>query len=129
MKKMFALALALVMTFALAIPSFAATVPATQSGDVKASYSPAAAPDTVYSVNVEFGAMTFTYHGAAEGDWNPGTHGYTNGTEASWSYADGANAVTVTNHSNAAVAVTVTYHKDAAHQGITGNVHLYTIGE
>ncbi len=74
---------------------------------------------TVYSVDVEWGAMTFRY---TTGTWDPETHQMkTDATSTGWevydSQADKAlgdiqhdiNRVTVTNHSNADVWATLTY--------------------
>ena len=117
MKKFLMIALVVAMVLATAIPCFAA-----ESADVKVNYAAGAGADAVYSVDVTFGAMAFTYTDASKGTWNPETHAYDNITAAAWSYADGANVVTVANHSDAAVAVTVTYEAAEGFDAITGTV-------
>lgn len=74
--------------------------------------------DTVYSVDVEWGTMTFKY----ENTWNPETH--TNGglwkvydtgeNSAISSTQDDTNMITVTNHSNASVYATFEYTPDTS---------------
>ena len=121
MKKFFALALALVLTFALAVTCFAEYVPemdalgesATQN--VTVSYQAGAAAATVYSVDVVFESMAFTYKDTVMGTWNPETHSYNGTVDAHWEDAD-AN-ITVTNHSNAAVAVTVAFAANGEYTG------------
>ena len=124
MKKLFALALALVLTFALAVTCFAATAntstPATNA--VKATYKAGTSSDTtVYSVDVTFGDMNFTYTDKSTGTWDPATHSYPDTVAAKWDKTTAE--ITVKNHSNAAVAVTVSYAKDAGYTGeVTGNI-------
>ena len=120
MKKFFAFVLALALTCALAVTCFAAAAPAT--GEVKATYAAGATDNTkVYSVDVTFGDMNFTYTDAGTGTWNPETHEYASGAAASWNKTTAD--ITVKNHSNDAVAVTVSYAKDAEYTGaVTGSI-------
>ncbi len=118
MKKFFALALALVLTCALAVTCFAATANTTTpaTGAVKATYVAGATnTDKVYSVDVTFGDMNFTYTDTATGAWNPENHSYPDTVPAAWNKTSAD--ITVKNHSNAAVAVTVAYAKDAGYTG------------
>ena len=119
MKKIIAIALALVMTLALSVTCFAA-LPDDQTSDVKATYAAGGnAADVVYSVDVAFGDMEFTYTDKAN-KWNPETHAYDIPTgEASWSST--TNTVAVTNHSNAVVNVTFEYEAKAGYTGISGS--------
>ena len=117
MKKFFALALALVLACSLAVTCFAATA---GSGNVKATYAAGAAVETVYSVDVKFGDMAFTYTAASQGTWNADEHKYEDATEAAWTAV--GNTVTVTNHSNVAVAITVTYAPATDFEGVTGTI-------
>ncbi len=90
---------------------------------------------TVYSVDVEWGAMTFRY---TTGTWDPETHQMkTDATSTGWevydSQADKAlgdiqheiNRVTVTNHSNADVWAKLTY--EGSNEG--GKDYSATVGE
>ncbi len=83
---------------------------------------------TVYSVDVEWGAMTFEYEASK---WNPETHKTEPGT--GWQVYDSAadkvlddtqaaiNKVTVTNHSNAPVYATLSYTGNESYADITGS--------
>ncbi len=73
--------------------------------DVNASYVAGSASQTVYSVDITWGSMAFTYTDASAGTWNPDTHAYDGATEADWTCEENANAISITNHSNAAVTV------------------------
>ena len=97
------------------IPATSFTIQSEQSGDgtgsysaeVKGTYQPGGSGAVVYSVDIAWIDMNFTYTGAGEGTWNPETHQYEGGTEASWT--DSNASVTVINHSNAAVTVTASF--------------------
>lgn len=92
-----------------------------ESKDVVANYQEGVSADTVYSVDIVWGSMEFTYTGAGEGTWNPDTHTFSGGTAAGWSCETNANKVTLTNHSNAAVTATLSYTPGTNYSGITGN--------
>ena len=97
------------------IPATSFTIQSEQSGDgtgsysadVKGTYHAGSSGAVVYSVDIAWTDMNFTYTGAGEGTWNPETHQYEGGTEASWT--DSNASVTVINHSNAAVTVTASF--------------------
>ena len=97
------------------IPATSFTIQSEQSGDgtgsysaeVKGAYQAGGSGAVVYSVDIAWTNMNFTYTGAGEGTWNPETHQYEGGTEASWT--DSNASVTVINHSNAAVTVTASF--------------------
>lgn len=92
-----------------------------QNFDVKANYQEAEEPETVYSVDIVWGSMLFTYYEEERGDWNPDLHKYENDTSAYWTCAQGANAITVTNHSNTDISATFTYSAAQNYSGITGD--------
>lgn len=121
-KRVFAIPLAGIMLAALAVPALARegdisegeiTKTATpQEIQVRGQHASAGSEeDIVYSVDVEWGSMTFDYVSNASKIWNPETHTYSDGTASSrWRPAakeDGAvldsNAIKVTNHSNTEV--------------------------
>ena len=122
MKKFFAFALALVLTFALSVTCFAAIAAdgtGSESKSVTAKYVAPTYSGEVYGVNVEFGKMEFTYTAASQGTWDPDTHTYLESAAAKWT-ADG-NTVKVTNHSNVAITVKVAYANAQGVEGVTGS--------
>lgn len=94
---------------------------------------------TVYSVDVEWGAMTFQYENST---WDPETHTKTTG--AGWQVYDSEadkvvvnddgtkveehaiNEIKVTNHSNDKVWATLSYAKEAAYTGTDGKFSFTT---
>ncbi len=132
MKKTLALLLTLAMVLSLAIvPAAAATTMdnitatgGTATHDVTATYrtsSGSTGGGTVYSVDITWGDMAFTYTAGSAGTWNPATHSVAGGTSGAWApdTSDG-NKITVTNHSNAEVTASLTYTAETAFSGITG---------
>lgn len=83
--------------------------------EMTGSFDPAEDEDIVYSVDVSWGSMEFTYEDEIEGTWNPATHNYDGAEPAGWNCTNGANKVTVTNHSNADVKVSFGYTPNAAY--------------
>ncbi len=109
MKKLLSLILALALVLSLSVTAFAAegvSNGGTDSADVKGTYSTEATV-TVYSVDIAWSGLEFTYNGAFEGNWNPENHEYEDATAAGWAAGNGT--ITVTNHSNAAITATPTY--------------------
>lgn len=133
MKKLFSLILALTLLLSLGTVAAFAANPITaangsDSKEVKGSYQAGDVSDTVYSVDVSWGSMEFTYTGASEGTWNPATHQYDGAAAGGWAVnAAGGNKITVTNHSNAAVTATLSYAAEAAYSGITGSFDTDTL--
>lgn len=120
MKKLIATALALTMTLSLSTTALAAgNVDGAGVGsqvpiDVTAKYNDSATEPIVYSVDLTWEDMTFTYNESGTRTWDPDTHTYTDTTSAGWDKYTAA--VTATNHSNANVTVSFTYTP----QGDTG---------
>lgn len=83
--------------------------------EMTGSFDPAEDETIVYSVDVSWGSMEFTYEDEIEGTWNPATHNYDGAEPAGWNCTNGANEVTVTNHSNADVKVSFGYTPNAAY--------------
>lgn len=125
MKKLISLILSLVLVLSMSITAFAAEAADNNTAVVKGSYT-ASDGGIVYSVDVAWGSMEFDYEVPA-GVWNEQTHSYESGA-AKWTYAAGANAVKVTNSSNAAVTVNVT--TNILLSGITASVEggSFTLG-
>ena len=122
MKKLLVVVLALALLCAMPLNASAVNVGSggSASADVKGTYVPGGTSSAVYSVDITWGSMEFTYTAASEGTWNPQTHGYDNVTPAAWSCEAGANEITVTNHSNAKVTATFEYTPDAAFSAVKG---------
>lgn len=127
MKKKTALVLTLAMVFSLApLSAYADTIGTaggTASHDVTATYradSSGGAGGTVYSVDITWGDMAFTYTAEA-GIWDPAKHTYTDAKGGAWAVdKEGGNTITVTNHSNADVTAVFNYAADTGFDGITG---------
>ena len=125
-KKLTAVAMTGMMTLGMGT-SVCAASPITQIGgtdakDVKATYATNQAAQTVYSVDIAWGGMQYTYTIDSEGTWNPSTHKFDGASEAgSWSCSDGADKVKVTNHSNAAVKAAFTYEAENDYKTINGS--------
>lgn len=113
MKKIVAAAASLTLACALATSAFAespvTSIPGSDSATVYGTYQAGGSGDVVYSVDIAWEAMNFTYTAAGQGTWNPQDHQYDGGSQASWS---GTSSITVTNHSNAAVKATASYEAD-----------------
>ena len=120
MKKIIAAALALTMTLGMSTTALAAgNVDGAGTGpqepiDVTAKYNDSTTEPTVYSVDLTWEDMTFTYTESGTRTWDPDTHTYTDTTSAGWDKFTAA--VTATNHSNTEVTVSFTYTS----QGDTG---------
>lgn len=125
MKQIFTLALTFLLIFTLVtVTAFAADATITAGGgtatkEVTASYHSGAGGSTVYSVDITWGNMAFTYSEGAGSTWNPATHQYSSGGAGVWS--NSGNTVTVTNHSNAQVTANLAYDKAAGYEGISGS--------
>ena len=87
--------------------------------DVKAKYSGGAAEPEVYSVDVTWGKMEFTYSVGGTRTWNPATHLYDENVTAGWT--EDGNGITVVNHSNAEVNFAFTAQAAAGFEAIALN--------
>ena len=125
MKQIFTLALTFLLIFSLVtVTAFAADATITEAGKsatkaVKASYRSGAGGSTVYSVDITWGSMEFTYSEGPSPTWNPATHTYSSGGTGGWSH--NGNKITVTNHSNTKVTANLTYTPKAGYDGISGS--------
>ena len=81
------------------------------STDVTGTYQ-AGTPSTVYSVNITWGSMAFTYQDK-ERQWNPQSQQYEDKTQAYWTCTSGANKVEVENRSNAAVDAKLSFTQES----------------
>lgn len=131
MKKVFIMILTL-MLVAVPVTAFAAEDTITSKNenrniDVHAKYADGTSTPDVYSVDVVWGAMQFTYSASGTREWDPSTHQYTDNTTAGWT--ENGNTVTVTNHSNKAVDVAFSYAKASGFDGVSGSFSVtdYTL--
>lgn len=105
-KSIFRVIIAFMLCFSMSVNAFAAEPGQTDSKDVTADYN-GAASEPVYSVEITWGSLAFTYNAENAGTWNPDEYVYEGATGESWACEAGANRITVTNHSNAAVTATI----------------------
>ena len=137
MKKKLALVLTLAMVFSLAPLSAYAdtkstinTANGTATHDVTATYvagSSGGAGTPVYSVDIVWGDMAFTYTEEA-GVWNPATHETTGAGGGIWkATSPDGNKIKVTNHSNAAVTATFSYAAATGYDSISGSFDKATL--
>lgn len=125
MKKISAVILTLALFFMTSVTAFAANkitaVNGSDSAIVRGTYNAGSAAATVYSVDITWGSMDFTYTDASTGTWNPATHQYDNNSAAKWSCSEGADKISVTNHSNAGITVRLGYEPGTGYNGISGS--------
>lgn len=131
MKKLLTIILSLALLSMASVTAFAASPITSEDGsdsaDVKGTYVAGGSATTVYSVDITWGSMEFTYTDVSSGTWNPQTHQYDGAATAGWSCATDANKITVTNHSNAAVIAQLSYTPDAKYSGIAGSFTKETL--
>lgn len=119
MKKSAIALMGLACTLAVSSAAFAADLPDPSTHAVNGRYHANSTVETVYSVDVAWDSMEFTYTVDSEGTWNPTTHKYDSASEGQWSQNN--NTVKVTNHSNAKVKVAVIYAAEDSYSDITGS--------
>lgn len=116
------------MILSMSATAFAAEGSVTNQGigdqtiDVTARYTVSTSSETVYSVDITWDNMIFTYSESSVRTWNPENHTYTANRSGGWNKTTAD--ITVTNHSNADVTVKLTYTADTANgnTGVTGTL-------
>lgn len=117
MKKLISMLLALILVLSLGTVAFATTTN-TGTGDysyeVTGSYVPGSdSSETLFSVDIQWEGMSFTYHDKVAGAWDAENYKYLDDTPAYWegltanSKAEGF--IKVTNHSNAKITAIPAY--------------------
>lgn len=125
MKKMIAATLALTLSMSMGNLVYAVE---DKSADIKATYQAGnESTDTVYSVDVNWGSLEYTYSSGVTKSWDPTTLKYkeTSGT-SSWTCQEGVDQITVTNNSNADITASLAYAKTDSN--ITGTFTNSKIG-
>ena len=119
MKKLVSMLAVAALTCTMGTTAFAADQDGVSTGDytadVKGTYQAGGA--VVYSVDIAWTNMNFTYTGAGEGTWDPETHQYSGSSEGAWTASN--DSITVTNHSNAAVKATASYQAETGYESTT----------
>lgn len=119
MKKLVSMLAVAALTCTMGTTAFAADQDGVSTGDytadVKGTYQAGGA--VVYSVDIAWTNMNFTYTGAGKGTWDPETHQYSGSSEGAWTASN--DSITVTNHSNAAVKATASYQAETGYESTT----------
>lgn len=122
MKKLISAALAAFVSFApvalSAEESKGNEVPGSTTIDVSGKFDDQTTEVDKYSVDIEWGAMQFTYSVSGTKTWNPSTHEFDFSTEDTWTPA--GNTVKVTNHSSKEVTAELTFSPEAAYSEVQG---------
>lgn len=112
MKKIIAAALVFALsTGSTVFASEAGPTPENNTADIKATYNAETPePKTVYSVDVAWGSLEYTYSSGTKRSWNPETLKFEDTTGTSeWSCAENADKINITNNSNTAITATLAY--------------------
>lgn len=126
MRKIIAFITSCIMILSFAMPAFAATV-AENGGAVftpiKVSYELSSSQtEEVYYVDVSWGSFENTYKTNDTKIWNPETLMYEiEEGVPEWTCANGANTISVTNHSNTDVTVVLSYTPNAGYSNISAD--------
>ena len=124
MKKLLSVFLSVVLLISVHITAFAAA-PETvgkdgsKEIDVTAKYQSSTATPAVYSVDISWSSMTFTYTESSTKNWNAANHSYDTESQGTWDKT--AATITITNHSNVSVNVSTDY-SSAGTTGVTGTL-------
>lgn len=131
MKKLAAAALTITMALSMSTPAYATEINGVTNGsqDIKVTYETGTmTTDTVYSVDVEWGSLEYTYHPAATETWNPNTLKYEISTgKPYWDCEKDANKIKVVNNSNTEITAKLTYVA-GNNSGVSGSFDKAQIG-
>lgn len=122
MRRLLSALLVPALLFSLSFSAFA-TAPETvgkdsnKEIDVTAKYQSSTSTPEVYSVDISWSSMIFTYTESSTKNWNASNHSYETESQGAWDKTTAT--VTVTNHSNVSVNVSTNYTSTGA-TGITG---------
>lgn len=129
MKKFFATTLAVTMAAAtLGTTAFAEENPTKLTDKVKSvdiqvtgEYIDQKKSEEIISMDVEWGAMNFTYAATQQGTWNPATHQYDRSSEEAAWVGDTTSDIIVTNHSNVDVTASFGFAAAEGYSEVTGS--------
>lgn len=115
MKKLTSLSIVIILMLSLCLTAFAQENVGTgaYNADVTGTYVEGATSETVFSVDIAWTDLSFTYHAEQQPVWNAETHKYSDAIAAYW---EGTGTITVTNHSNAKITATPTYNKGTGYE-------------
>ena len=117
MKKFFTmLAVVLALAMCMSFTAFAETVNVGEANGmasitVNGTYADGLVAQEIISVDISWGAMSFTYHDTDEGEWNDEKHEFEGTKAAYWDCEENANKITLTNHSNTVIEAQLTCTK------------------
>lgn len=125
MKKIIAATLALTLSMSMGNLVYAVE---DKSADIRATYQAGKEnTDTVYSVDVKWGSLEYTYSSGVTKSWDPTTLKYNEASgTSSWTCQEGADQITVTNNSNADITASLAY--DETDSNIAGTFTKSKIG-
>ncbi len=120
MKKILCFLLAALTVVCLPVAAYAAelTDEGSETQGVTATYNASAAED-VFSVTIEWGAMSFTYYKEEPKHWDAEKLEWVTDGTAGWNY-NNSNTITVTNKSSTAVTASFTYTAASGYEAIQG---------
>jgi len=113
MKKAVSILLAAALILCMGVPVYAEPITVNQgsaSSEVTGTYVPGTAGGTVFSVEITWSGLSFTYNGESKQVWDPTNLVYT-GEARSEGWAESNAAITVKNRSNTIITATPNYEK------------------
>lgn len=128
MKKMIAIPIVFALILAMSISAIAATVNAdggSQDVNVTAKYVSGVSSVDVYSVDITWGAMEFTYTASGTRTWNPSTHDYDAGVTGAWTAS--GNEITVVNHSNVGIKAQFGFSALSEYNTVFGTFSVFSL--
>ena len=119
MKKLISLILALALVMSMSAVVFAEDQTNVSVGDytadVTGTYVEGTTGGTIFSVDIAWSNLSFTYHAEQQPVWDVNTHTYSQTKAAYW---EGEGTITVTNHSNAKISAAPTYNKGTGYESV-----------
>lgn len=117
MRKIMSLALALALIMSLSITAYAdetGVEAGSYNTDVTGTYvEGTTSSGTVFSVDIAWSGMNFTYNAEKAPVWNTENHTYSESIPAYW---EGEGTIKVTNHSNAKISAIPVYKSEAGYE-------------